>query len=275
MALIDRAIKANVVIGALDARGLYTEIPGGDASDRVANTTTMAQKIASQTMATMTQTAAVADLAEGTGGTFYHGTNDFSEGIARVAAAPEFIYILGFAPQNLKMDGSFHTLKVTLRSPKGFELQVRKGYYAANSAQGPAEKATQEIEEAFFSRDEIHNLPAVVKTQYFKLENGDVTLSAVTKIDAKKLTFKKDADRNRNDVTVVTGLFDSDGNFISGAQKILQMKFLDQTLQTRLNNGVSVENNFTVHSGRYTVRVVVRDTEGQTMSAQSTLVEIP
>ncbi len=33
-ALIERAIKANVVIGALDARGLYTMIPGGDASTR-------------------------------------------------------------------------------------------------------------------------------------------------------------------------------------------------------------------------------------------------
>src|SRR6185295_6004162 len=40
MALIDRAIKANVIIGRLDARGLYTQTPGGDASDRVANTTT-------------------------------------------------------------------------------------------------------------------------------------------------------------------------------------------------------------------------------------------
>ena len=31
--LIDRAIRANVTISALDARGLYALVPGGDASN--------------------------------------------------------------------------------------------------------------------------------------------------------------------------------------------------------------------------------------------------
>ena len=40
MALTDRAIKANVVIGGLDARGLYSQIQGGDASDHVLSAST-------------------------------------------------------------------------------------------------------------------------------------------------------------------------------------------------------------------------------------------
>ena len=102
-----------------------------------------------------------------------------------------------------------------------------------------------------------------------------MTLSAVTKIDAKKLTFRKVNDRNTNDVTVVTGIFDSDGNYISGQQKILQMRFLDRTLQTRLNSGIAVEHTFAVHPGRYTVRMVIRDAEGQSISAQNSVVDIP
>jgi VWFA-related protein len=43
-ALIERAIRANVVIGALDARGLYSAIPGGDASTKNANPATIAAK---------------------------------------------------------------------------------------------------------------------------------------------------------------------------------------------------------------------------------------
>ena len=35
-AIIERAIKSKVVIGGLDARGLYSQIQGGDASDRLA-----------------------------------------------------------------------------------------------------------------------------------------------------------------------------------------------------------------------------------------------
>jgi hypothetical protein len=227
-------------------------------------------------MESMIQTDVVATLAEGTGGTFSQGTNDFDQGITRAASVPEYKYVLAFSPQDLKLDGKLHNLKVTLRNSKGMELQFRKSYYAANYATGPEEKSKQEIEEAFFSRSEIHDLPAVLQTQYFKLDNGDATLSAVTKIDVRKLNFHKEGDRNRNDVTVVTGLFDSEGNYISGAQKVLQMRLLDQTLQNdkRLSSGLSVEHSFAVHPGRYTVRVVVRDTE-QLMSAQSNIVEIP
>ncbi len=275
MDLIERAIKGSVVIGGLDARGLYTMTPGGGASERVENAATLQEKTPFQTAESQTVTDVIADLAQGTGGAFYHGTNNFDEGMARVAAAPRYIYVLGFSPQDLKLDGKFHTLKVTLKNKKGYDLQVRKGYYAASSAISPEAKATQQIEDAFFSRDEIHNVPAVLQTQYFKGDNGDVTLSAVTKIDAKKLTFKKVNDRNTNDVTVVTGIFDSDGNYISGQQKILQMRFLDRTLQTRLNSGIAVEHTFAVHPGRYTVRMVVRDAEGQSISAQSSVVDIP
>ena len=91
----------------------------------------------------------------------------------------------------------------------------------------------------------------------------------------KKLSFRKEGERNRNDLTVVTGIFDDDGNFVNGAQKVLEMRFLDETLDKRVGSGISVKSNFTVHPGRYVVRMVVRDSEGQTMSAQSSMVEIP
>jgi hypothetical protein len=80
--LIERAIKANVVIGALDARGLYTQLPGGDASERVTNPQTMAVKMPFVQLETMMQTDTMANLAYGTGGNFYHGPNDYDEGFA-------------------------------------------------------------------------------------------------------------------------------------------------------------------------------------------------
>jgi hypothetical protein len=97
----------------------------------------------------------------------------------------------------------------------------------------------------------------------------------VAKVDVKKLSYHKEGNRNRNDITVVTGLFDNDGNYVTGEQKTVEMRLLDRTLQNRLVSGISVESSFTVHPGRYVVRMVVRDTEGQVMAAQSSMVEIP
>jgi hypothetical protein len=136
-------------------------------------------------------------------------------------------------------------------------------------------QAKQQVEEAFFSRDEVHDLPAVLQTQYFKADNGDATLSAVAKVDVKKLSFRKEAGRNLDNLTVVTGLFDNDGNYVAGMQKVVEMRLLDETLEKRVGSGIAVKTSFPVHPGRYVVRMVVRDSEGELMSAQSSLVEIP
>ena len=279
-ALIERAIHSNVVIGALDARGLYVETGIPDASEPNVYPMTITQKTVYRTTEATVQADVMASLAEGTGGTFYHGTNDYDEGIARTAAAPEYLYILGFSPLDLKLDGKYHNLKVTLKNPRppalrGADLQVRKGYYAPKYAADPAERAKQQIEEAFFSRDEVHDLPATLLTQYFKADNGDATLSAVAKVDVKQLSFRKEAGRNLDNLTVVTGLFDNDGNFVTGVQKTVEMRLLDDTLQKRVGQGIAIKSSFPVHPGRYVVRMVVRDSEGQTMSSQSSLVEIP
>ena len=279
-ALVERALHSNVVIGALDARGLYTENGIPDASEPNVNPGTIAQKGTYRTAEARTQSDIMAFMAEGTGGTFYQGTNDFDEGIARTAAAPEYLYILGFSPLDLKLDGKYHNLKVTLKNPRppalrSADLQVRKGYYAPKYAADPAEQAKQQIEEAFFSRDELHDLPATLLTQYFKADNGDATLSAVAKVDVKLLSFRKDAGRNLDNLTVVTGLFDNDGNFVTGIEKTVEMRLLDDTLQKRVGQGIAVKSSFPVHPGRYVVRMVVRDSEGQAMASESSLVEIP
>ena len=260
-ALIERAIRSNVVISALDARGLYYE--SGHVAYGVY--TKMEDTIQGEEMAT---------IAEGTGGAFFHNSNNYDEGISRSAAAPEYLYVLGFSPLDLKTDGKYHNLKVTLKNAKGMELQVRKGYYAPSYGASPEERAKQEIEEAFFSRDEVRDLPALLKTQYFKTGDTDATLAAVATVDVKKLPLRKEGGRNLDNLTVVTGLFDNDGNYVSGVQKTVELRLLDDTLEKRLGSGIAVKSSFAVHTGKYVVRMVVRDSEGQMMAEQSSQVEI-
>lgn len=275
-AIIERAIRSSVVIGGIDARGLEARVQGGEASEHAYTAGDMIMaKLAYQKMATLSQTDAMANLADGTGGNFYHGTNDYDEGMTKVAATPDYLYVLAFAPQNLKLDGSFHNLKVTLRNGLKYDVQARKGYFAARYSESPSDQGARQVEEAFFSREEIRDLPAALQTQYFRSAAGEATLSASTRIDVRKLAFHREGDRNRNDLTVVTGVFDDDGNYVAGHQKILEMRLLDQTLSSRLGQGITVKESFGVGTGRYMVRVIVRDSEGKTMSALSSTVDIP
>jgi hypothetical protein len=217
----------------------------------------------------------LAVLADGTGGTFFHNNNDLYEGFTRVAAPPEFSYVLAFAPQNLKPDGSFHTLKVKLTNPLKLNLQARRGYYAPKHLDDPAEEAKQEIEDAVFSQDESHGLPVELRTQFFKSSDTDARLSVFARVDVKHIRFRKVDGRNKNDLTVVSALFDRNGNYLKGEEKILQMNWKDETLASQLASGVTVKTSFDVKPGKYRVRLIVRDAEGQSITAANGAVEIP
>jgi len=285
--IIDHAVHSQVVINALDARGLYVVIPYGDASQQAAvvpgDSNTPGNPgdppIGSKTGIQIAAAAADADLlavlADGTGGTFFHGNNDFDEGFRRVAQVPEYTYVLGFSPQNLTLDGSFHSLKVTLKNPTKLTLQARHGYFAPKHIADPDERAKQEMEDALFSQEEMHDLPVELHTQFFKASDEDAKLTVLAHVDLKHLRFRKVDGRNQNVLTCSSAVFNRNGNYLQGIQKIVTMHLKDETLEHRLAAGMTLKTSFDVKPGSYLVRLVVRDAEGQLMSAESGAIEIP
>ena len=129
--------------------------------------------------------------------------------------------------------------------------------------------------EAFFSRQESTDIPVVVQTQFFKAALDKATVTVAAKVDLKAISFRKAEGRNRNDLTMLCGLFDTDGNFVTGIQKIVEMRLRDETMQARLDAGVTVRSTFDVQPGTYMIRVVLRDSLGQTMATRNAIVEIP
>jgi hypothetical protein len=273
--IIDRAIRSNVIINTLDGRGLYAVVPGGDA--RTASSTQYMPALLGQyqTEAAMLEADVLAEIAEGTGGTFFQNSNDLKEGLKRVAAAPEYVYTLGFSPQNLKLDGSFHRLKVTLENGNKLSVRARRGYYVPKHAADPVETAKQEIQEALFSREEMRDLPVELHTQFFKASADSAKVSVLARVDIRQLRFRKSEGLNRNELTVVSALFDRNGNYVTGIEKRVEMRLRDETLETKLRSGITFKTSLDVKPGSYLVRLVVRDTEGQLMSAQNGAVEIP
>jgi VWFA-related protein len=269
--IIDRAIRANVIISSLDTRGLSTAIPGGDASQAVQT----AGKTQYQSAGALASEDVLAELADGTGGAFFHNNNGLVEGFKHLAARPEYVYALGFSPQNLKLDGSFHALKVLLKDPENLSLQARRGYYAPTHIADPRETAREEIQEALVSREELHGIPVALRTELGKPGESGAQLAVLVWVDVKRLPFRKEDGRNCDDLAVVSALFDGNGNLVKDAHKDIQMKVPDQTLEDRLRSGIIVRNNFDVKPGSYRIRVVVRDSEGQLLAAANGAVEIP
>jgi VWFA-related protein len=271
--IIDRAVRSQIAINTLDARGLYVILPFGDISQHSTHPPPPAKSLI-ETAAASANDDLLAVLAEGTGGTFFHNNNNFDEGFRRVAETPEYSYMLAFVPQNLKPDGSFHSLKVTIKNQQKLTLQARRGYYAPKSFANPDEQAKQEIEDATFSQEEIHNLPVKLHTQFFKASDDDAKLIVLAQVDVHHLRFRKVDGRNNNVLTCVSALFNRNGNLIQGTQETVTMKLKDDTLEHKFPSGITLKARFDVKPGSYLVRLVVRDAEGQLMSAENGTVEI-
>ena len=271
--IMDRAIRASVLINSLDARGLYTDTP--DITRQGTNMRTDMVLTEMERQTNRAQSDVLAELAAGTGAGFFQNNNDLYAGFARLVSAPEYYYLLAFSPQNLKMDGSFHSLKVTLKNIKDLNASARTGYYAPKHLENAIETAKREIEEALFSREEMSEIPVELHTQFFKSGEDAARVSLVIKVDVKRLKFRKEADRNCNELTVVAGLFDRNGVYATGNQKKIEMRLKDETVEKRLDGGLTIRSSFDVKPGTYSVRLVVRDVEGQLMSAQNGAVDIP
>ncbi|MGA2040040.1 MAG: VWA domain-containing protein [Bryobacteraceae bacterium] len=272
---IDRATRSGVIINTLDGRGVFTIDPTGEVPGcRLSSPDTGLQVARFAHDAITAQGLILHDLADATGGTAL-AQNDFLAEFNRLANPPEYVYYLGFYPKDLKTDGRFHDIKVTLANGKGLSVQARKGYWASDHVEDAATASTREIGEAVFSHDELRDLPLDIDTQFYKTTTAEARLKVIAHLDIRQLHLRKQDDRNRNDVTLVCALFDGNGNYVKGTQKVVEIRLTDQDVEHRRSLGVTVNNDFDVKSGSYMIRVVARDAESQQMASANDTVEIP
>jgi VWFA-related protein len=275
----ERALRSNVVINVLDPRGLYTVIPGGDASQPAAVLPRNAILAGNKQQIILDGISRAEDVlndfAAATGGQFFHHSNDLDQGFRQVGTLAEVSYVLAFSPNNLKYDGRFHRLKVSLVNPARFTVQARRGYFAPHASLDAASKAKEEIEQAVYSQDELKEFPVDVHTQFYKINESDVRLAVLTHLDMSSVRFRKEQDRNLNDLTFLTVLFDRDGKYLTGKEKQVTFHLRDATLARLVRTGITLKTEFDLKPGTYMVRQIVRDSEAGQLSGLSRTVEIP
>ncbi|MDE3186428.1 MAG: VWA domain-containing protein [Acidobacteriota bacterium] len=126
--LIDLAAQSGVVISAIDARGLYTtQFNAGDRSPALARRSLQLNSEYHGNAKNLAENS-MAELADGTGGTYFHNSNDLTSGIKELTQAPQYVYLLELSLDNVKPNGSYHRLKVKVNRT-GLQLQARRGYF--------------------------------------------------------------------------------------------------------------------------------------------------
>ncbi len=256
--ILKLAAQANVTINALNARGLYSNQP--DASERDDN---YAPWWRYRLESFQAAEEVMRDLTQATGGVFINNNDGFRQAFDRLAAPPEFSYVLGFVPSASKPDGTFHPIKIRLANQKGLTIQARRGYYALS--QDPAKQTARlEVDDAVFSRDERNELPVAFQTGYLEPNNSDPTLTAVVKVDVKSLHFRFANQRNLDSLTVVAAVFDEDGSYLTGTSTTVNLQLRSETLKN--DRSVTLHLAFHVKRGAYLLRLVIRDMQSGAMT---------
>ena len=245
--VVDRALRAHVVISALDTRGVLT-----DENDQIADSNVLAE------------------FTDGTGGTFFHNNNDLTEGLRRIASPPEFVYQLGFSPQDLQENGKYHQLSVKIVGVNKLSVSARKGYFAPNHLD-PKQIETTELDDVLYSQTEIHDLPIEIQTQTIRGDKPTAKLNVLTLVDLGALPHHRADGKNTNELRIVAAVFDRNGKYLGAINRKVAVHWSDD------DAGVQTATTFSflLDPGPYLVRMVVRDSESQRLSAQAAIVEIP
>jgi VWFA-related protein len=278
-AIMDQALRQEIVINALDAKGLYAEDPSHTPLNEVRDTQGPLEfKHVNESFSweLMAADGPMADFADGTGGRFFHDRNDLNAGFYSLAAAPETDYLMGFVPENLKINGAFHKLKVEVNGPRKLYAQARPGYFAPSKEAKQTSKAAPDdkIDAEMRGSEERSDFPLSVSEKQATTGNGSPALSVEAHVDIQNLPFEQREDRHANMLTFVAALFGADGKMAAGKEAQMQLALKPETFERFSKTGISGTLSLEAPPGAYRLRVVVQEAARGEISATSQNVQI-
>ena len=150
-------------------------------------------------------------LAKGTGGFEIFNTNDFLQGLQKVAKEMNEYYNLGYTPPSQTHDGSYHKIQVKVDRP-GVTLRYRTGYYDVKSPdllQGKPEGKALEERVASAQAGEI---PVSLSAPYFYVEPGVARVNLALSIPGSAIDFEKQKGAFHSDVNVLGIAYRANGS---------------------------------------------------------------
>ena len=145
---------------------------------------------------------------------------------------PTYTYILAFSPQNLKYDGSYHGLKISLVNAKKVDIQALAGAIGLLPAppMPPNRRKKRSAKPSSRSMRSATFLSTSPQSSSNSAKPPELTVAS--HLDLHGLHFRATGDRNQDTLTVVTGMFDQDGHYVKGTQRIIDSRLREHPRQT-------------------------------------------
>ncbi|HVA63188.1 MAG TPA: VWA domain-containing protein [Terriglobales bacterium] len=261
-ATTNAAIRANVALFPVDARGLVAGAPLGDATHGSPGGVGMYNGAAAS--ATNLRLQASQDtlyaLGSDTGGKALLDTNDLASGIAQARNAISSYYILGYYTSNPALDGRYRRLKVALAGRPGARLAYRTGYYAGKAfAKFTAADKERQLEDALMLGDPITELTLQLEVNYFELNTAEYFVPIAAKLPGSELALAKKGGAQRALIDFIGEVKDDYGTTVANLRDKVELKLSGKTAEQLAQLPIEYTTGFTLLPGKYSIKLLARD----------------
>jgi VWFA-related protein len=277
-ATINAAVKANVAIYPIDARGLMADPPGGDASHAASRGTGIYNgSVYNQQRATINDSQeTLYSLAADTGGKAFFDSNDIAAGIVQAQQQMRSYYLLGYYTTNTAQDGKYRKITVKLNNQLSAKLEHRKGYYASKVwGKLNGQEKEQQLKEALSAGDPATDLPLALQVNYFRVAPTSYFVPVSIKIPGSvvALAAKGGASVTQFDFA---GQIQDEQHAVAGNVRDNISIRLDQDNAAKAGRkSFQYDAGFTLEPGRYRMKFVVRENVTGKMGTFETRFTVP
>ncbi len=274
------AVRGNVAIYSIDARGLQASAPGGDATTAskrgTGNFSGSNQQGMRDSLAASQETLSTLSL--DTGGKPLLDDNDLTVGFTQAQHDMSSYYILAYYSSNPSEDGKYRHIVVHLTNAQLLAQGLKatdynEGYYANKQFQKfTAADKEQQLQEALTLGDPLTDLQLALEADYFRVANNRYFVPISVKIPGSEIALAKKNGAEITDFDFVGQILDAKGktpvglpNWASLALKEgISIKLKDTDAAQLEKRSVEYDAGLTLPPGSYIIRFLARENQSNT-----------
>jgi VWFA-related protein len=264
-AATDAANLADVSIYSIDARGLFAQVPGGDATANAATGTSLftGASVYHQTDQRQDSRDTLATLSSDTGGHAFFDLGDLSQAFPQIEKESGGYYLVGYTlASNIKRDGAWHSIRVKVNAP-GAHVRYREGYFAPRDFQHlQKEDRDQQIADSLHSPNPEVELAVAVETSMFRMSDQQVYVPISAKLSSSTLEWAQKRGQHQVEFDFAAEVrTNTTGEVVAHLRDTVQVHLDDQKFQQVNQTSLLYQGGLVLAPGGYVLKFVAREDE--------------
>ena len=275
---VNAAIRANVTINPIDARGLIAAPPLGDASAPSPGGIGVFSGARAMTRLRTFQSTqdTLHALAADTGGRAMFDDNDLAAAVAGVTHGVASYYVLAYYSTHPEPDGRVRQIRISLTGDRSADLQYRRAYFGDKAfAEFSEADRERQLEESLASEYPLTDLTLAMEVNHFQLNSAEYYVPVFVKIPGSEL----EAGRRRGGPRVVVDFIGevrtAHGVTIQNVRDRLNITLTDETAGQLATRPIQYETGFTLLPDDYVIKILARDAATGRIGTYETAFTVP